>query len=402
MAAREDRRAARRRHGLRPGAVQASRGVLPATLRGVPDIHAHLDAQTRSYIRFTGELADLLAGLEMHPFRLRILGTAGCGKTLLATRFFDRFVAEGQRPLLACFNRPLAERLKSVVSPGGLVLTWFGLIDECLKDQGRPLDFTKQKGDALFWDHAAESVLDAPLPARWKFDALIVDEAQDLNEVWYETLRLFLRDGAHEIYLEDADQNIHGHEPPPVASLVRYRCRRNFRSPVSIARFIRRALPFEFESGNELPGLGVGVTTYSSTRSQQRALGKILADLVGAGFEHGDIVVLTARHLVSALGSKSVFAGMTQVGKLPLRRFTGEYDLFGNQILTDGKIRLDSLYRFKGQQAPAVVVVELDDELAASPGWQRALFTAMTRATVRLELLVHESAPLLGVLTAAQ
>ncbi len=368
----------------------------------VPDIHAHVEAQQRAYTRFTGELADLLDGLEMEPFRLRVLGTAGCGKSLLATRFFDRFAAAGQRPLLVCLNRPLAERLKSVVQPGGFVRTWFGLVDECLKDLGRPLDFTRQKGDSGFWDRAAESVLDMHLPDRWKFDALIVDEAQDLTDVWYQTLRLFLRDGAHEVYLEDPDQNVHGRAPLALDGFVRYRCRRNLRSPSSIARFIRSTLPFEFESANDLPGRGVGVTLYSSTQAQQRSLGRILAALVGAGFEHADIVVLTARHLVSSVGSPSVFAGMTQVGGLPLRRFTGDYDLFGNQLLTDGKIRLDSLFRFKGQEAPAVVVVELDDEFAANPEWQRALFTAMTRATVRLELLVCEGSRLSGALQGSQ
>jgi len=92
---------------------------------------------------------------------------------------------------------------------------------------------------------------------------------------------------------------------------------------------------------------------------------------------------------------------MSQIAKLPLRRFTGEYDMFGNQVLTDGKIRLDSLYRFKGQQAAAVIVVELDDEFASHDDWQRALFTAMTRATVRLELLVHESCRLRDTFAAA-
>ncbi len=368
----------------------------------VPDIHAHVDAQSRAYTRFTGGLADLLAGLEMEPFRLRILGTAGCGKTLLATRLFDRFAAAGQRPLLVCFNRPLAERLRSVIREGGLVRTWFGLVDECLKDQGRPLDFGSSKTDKAFWDRAAESVLDIPLPERWKFDALIVDEAQDLNDVWHQTLRLFLRDGAHEIYLEDADQNVHGQVPLALAGFTRYRCRRNFRSPISIATFIRGILPFKFETGNELPGLGVGITAYTNTRSQQRALAKVLSDLIGAGFEHGDIVVLTARHLHSGLGAPSAFAEISQVGKLKLRRFTGEYDLFGNQILTNGEIHLDSLYRFKGQQSPAVVVTDLDDEFAASPDWQCALFTALTRATVRLEILVDERSRLRDLLSTDQ
>jgi len=108
-----------------------------------------------------------------------------------------------------------------VVTPGGEVRTWFGLVDECLKDQGRPLAFTTGKTGTAFWDHAAESVLDQPMPESWKFNALIVDEAQDLNDSWYQTLRLFLREGAHEIYLEDPDQNVHRRAPLVLEDFVR-------------------------------------------------------------------------------------------------------------------------------------------------------------------------------------
>jgi hypothetical protein len=44
---------------------------------------------------------------------------------------------------------------------------------------------------------------------------------------------------------------------------VGYRCPLNYRSPESIARFIRNTLPFEFDLGNDLPGMGVGVHEYA-------------------------------------------------------------------------------------------------------------------------------------------
>ncbi len=52
----------------------------------VPDIQAHHAQQSRAYVRCSGPLADVLANLEMAPFRLRVRGTAGCGKSLMACR----------------------------------------------------------------------------------------------------------------------------------------------------------------------------------------------------------------------------------------------------------------------------------------------------------------------------
>lgn len=50
--------------------------------------------------------------------------------------------------------------------------------------------------------------------------------------------------------------------------------------------------------------------------------------------------------------------------------------------------------RFKGQQAPAVVLVDLDPMPDKLETFNRLLYSGMTRATVRLELLVKADNPL--------
>jgi len=71
-----------------------------------------------------------------------------------------------------------------------------------------------------------------------------------------------------------------------------------------------------------------------------------------------------------------------------LARFTNEYDLFGNQVVTQGRLRFESVYRFKGQQAPAVILIDVDPAAESLLHDLRVLFSGMTRATVRLELVV--------------
>jgi superfamily I DNA and RNA helicase len=128
----------------------------------------------------------------------------------------------------------------------------------------------------------------------------------------------------------------------------------------------------------------VTVTPYDRSEDQPKLVGKIVDGLLAQGFGYGDIAVVTMRS-----GRRSVFSGRARAGRHDLRQFTGEYDLFGNQVSTTGHLLLDSVHRFKGQQAPAVVLVDVDPDRASLELEQRRLFCGMTRATVKLDLLVR-------------
>jgi len=70
------------------------------------------------------------------------------------------------------------------------------------------------------------------------------------------------------------------------------------------------------------------------------------------------------------------------------------YDADNNQIYTNGQVLFDTVFRFKGQQAPAVILMDIDQRLSDSKRWQAVLYCGMTRAMVRLELLVQEGSGL--------
>lgn len=63
-------------------------------------------------IRLTEEQFDLLDNLNRNN-RVAVRGCAGSGKTFLAVEKARRLAEEGYRTLLTCFNRPLADHLKS-------------------------------------------------------------------------------------------------------------------------------------------------------------------------------------------------------------------------------------------------------------------------------------------------
>ena len=57
--------------------------------------------------------------------------------------------------------------------------------------------------------------------------------------------------------------------------------------------------------------------------------------------------------------------------------------------MTEGQLTFDSITRFKGQEAPAVIIVDIDPDPVDVEQDERLLLSGMTRATLRLELLVR-------------
>lgn len=379
-----------------PACAERIRAFLCERFDAVPDIHAHVDAQHTNFVRLTGGLVDVLDRIEMTPLRLRVSATAGNGKTHVARHFFNRAIEHGRNPLLLCFNRPLRERLKYTVNRGGLVETWYGFCRQVRDAFNQPLDFARGPADwSAFWREVVDSVqalaVNHTLESRWRFDTLIVDEAQDFDAEWYQTLHLFLGEDAEIVWLEDPNQNVRGAKPPELGEhrFVGYRSFVNFRSPVSIARVLQGAFPDRpMECANDLPGLGVKLTTYDDPADQPLLVGKAVNRLMGQGFSLNEIVILSCRGL-----KHSALADVERVANRTLARFTGDYDMHGEQLRTDGQILLDTVRRFKGQQSPAVILTDIE------PGGERiseALMVAycgMTRATVKLELLARRGNP---------
>jgi superfamily I DNA and RNA helicase len=351
----------------------------------VPDIHAHISAHETHFTRMRGGMLSLVRGLVMSPFRLWIDGVAGSGKSAVGRYYFDLALEQERQPLFVCFNRPLSERVKRATGKGGYVDTFYGLCASFLEERGQTIDYSQMTNGPNFWLGIQERVVDEPKPDSWLFDTLVVDEGQDFEPIWYDILQSFLRDDAAILWLQDPEQNIRQQEDIVLPSdFVGYRSPINHRSPDTIARFILRNLDVDFECGNDLPGLGVGISTYEESGEQAGIVAEIVRNLLKRGFGYEDIVVVSLRGISTAF-----FEGLQRIGGYSAKRFTGDYDELGNQVMSDGMLTLETIYRFKGQQAPAVILVDVDPDPTNRLRANRLLNAAMTRATVRLDIVMR-------------
>ena len=115
------------------------------------------------------------------------------------------------------------------------------------------------------------------------------------------------------------------------------------------------------------------------------ALNKCLLQHWASGFDPSEVVVL------SFTGSnKSETLNKIQLGGYMTKRSNG-FDQNSNAIWTDGDLVVDSIYRFKGQSAPKVILCEVDFEELTDKE-RRKLFVGMTRGQLGVDLVISERA----------
>ena len=374
-----------------PESVRELHEFFLSSLRIVPDVASYKSSQERVYRRLLSGLSDVIDNLEFELFRLRVTGTAGSGKTQVTLTFCDRMLAQGKKPLLLCFNRPLADKLREIARDGVTVNTYY---EFCLQMAGMadiPPDSPKFKEDD-FWPRVQDKVVDVASTESLKYDCLIVDEGQDFDAGWYEVIQLFLTEDAVQLWLEDPLQNLRDTDAVPLPGFVTYNETSNFRTPTNIARFIKQSLGQEFRQRNMLPGLGVQLFEYNKKPQLQGKLAHRINELVKAGFKLDDIAIISCCRMEAAALHET-----DQVGSHSIRRFTNEYDEQKNQIYTEGELIFDTIFRYKGQQAPVIILTDLDESLEVNERARKILYCAMTRATVLLELLVEKTCPWLDI-----
>jgi len=140
--------------------------------------------EDRELLRLTEQQFHLLDFLNRQR-RVSITGGAGTGKTVLALEKAKRLAREGFRVLLTCFNRPLADHLRRCA--GSIerltILSFHQLCWHFAKQAGIPLPDpgASTLTPDFFSANLPNAMLEALERVPDRFDAIVVDEGQDLH-----------------------------------------------------------------------------------------------------------------------------------------------------------------------------------------------------------------------------
>ncbi len=314
---------------------------------------------------------DMLARVR----RQAIYGAAGTGKTVLAMHKARALAAQGMRVLLTCYNKELGHQLHRALADTPNVVAWH-FHELCYELAGLDRRRTKAPSSdarARFFDHElASHLLTAAHRDGARFDALVVDEAQDFIAPWWQALHAWLVDpdrGVRYVFFDDA-QCLRADAAPVPGGDEALVLTTNWRNTAAIHRHLTQNTPHMRQAQCIAPE-GSPVTVEPMRPNAGRALRRVLQRVCAeGGVAPADVVVLTAR-----APQKSIWRDFAEV-LLPWKLTAGD---------EPGHVRLRGIRAFKGMEAKVVILTELDGE----PAETRLLlhYIGGSRATGLLVLL---------------
>jgi hypothetical protein len=178
--------------------------------------------------------------------RVEVRGGAGSGKTFMALEQARRLANRGQRVALLCYSHGLASFLKRITAGWNRRLRP-GYVGE-FHDLGiawgaahGPDESQRDAATEQFFEHALPAQmleLANNLPDGHRFDSIVIDEAQDFADSWWEPLLAALRDPeTGGIYVfSDEGQRVFDRKGTPPVPLVPLLLEQNIRNTRQIAR----------------------------------------------------------------------------------------------------------------------------------------------------------------------
>ena len=356
-------------------------GALVPHLLPLPTLADVIKAEGRVQDFTSAALLDHLTQ-NLSRGRYHLQGGPGSGKSLLGRQVTRLWAAEGRRVLVVAFNRALTYATQSALDDliredRVLVSTYHDLAVNLLGEAGRVPIF--EQPEIFFNKDVPESLAallgeTGPRPER-QWDALVVDEAQDLEPAWVRPLLGLLRDPERDpiLLLEDSAQSLFREACHDLGQP--WRLDLSLRQHPAIRRAACLALPdCGWAPPDGVPDDGAVLFQRSQPDSWKRDLAAHLSALAQEGITPSQVLVL-APHRPQTLGLKDgQVLGPWRLNAVPDWWEKDRAD----------QVRMGTVHAYKGLEADVVIYL--------APGYRhpeapRLAYTAYSRARHRLIVL---------------
>ncbi|MCP5241507.1 MAG: ATP-binding domain-containing protein [Zoogloeaceae bacterium] len=361
--------------------------ILCRSIEVRPILRAAVDDTEEQRIRLTANQAKVFRTIGGRR-RAVVSGGAGTGKTVLAVEKAKALANAGLRVMLLCYNRPLADSLAIGLRDEPLIRaqSYHQLCDQRIRE-------ANQKGHDILKD-AIEAYpgmdtqhrFDVQMPyalalsadvLEERFDALVVDEAQDFSDEYWLGLEMLLRDqeNSHLFIFIDENQALYPRKAKLPVEDEPFYLTNNCRNTAPI-----HEAGYSFYKGvtidpPELLGQDVIWTGLDKVEAQADAVAKRVHQWLHVeGLKPEEVAVLVAKRPKGRL-----YELLTERKAAAEAEWAFEAHGRGRCVL------VDTVARFKGLEAHAVILW-VGDEIADDAQWE-TLYVGTTRAKSLLSIV---------------
>lgn len=360
--------------------VDQVRSFLNNEFKVTPDLNVLKGQLSKTIKQLSEGMANWVPRISAPSGIVHIKATAGSGKTQLALRLLNDAAQSKHKSLYVCFNRTLADHISKIAPVSSKVTNFHELCIDQYKRQVGTVDFSL----TTIFELAVEHYLTSTHQIEPIYDLIVIDEAQDFQPDWISSVTVMLKPEGKLYLMEDPDQCLYPRDNFDIADSVVITCDDNYRSPQSICQLVNAFSLASSQVVSHSPYKGdfPEFYVYADDASIIKQTEEAIEALLEKGFELSDIVVLTGRGRV-----KSKILSQANIGKFMINKFTGRYTEDGEPIWSNGDIRAETVYRFKGQSSPAIVFTEIEFEEMTDIE-RNKLFVGITRAQMAVELVL--------------
>ena len=325
------------------------------------------EMESRARVAPTAFQEMLMESITRNP-RMQIEGVAGSGKSLLVQWETRRLAREGKRVAVLCYNDLLAEQMRQNFKSLGLdesqaVATSFHKLAakyaRIAKVAGVPR--REPEDDAAkseYYDAVVASLPGALKTLRDKkknlfFDALVIDEGQDFENRWLDSVLQLLKDpqkGTVRFFYDPnqtiyKDRDVLGNRT--IGAMPVMVLKRGFRCTKRILEWVHDTTDIRIPCYENTPeGRPVDVRTYTEPKEQEELLLKEIERLHKKGVTFEDILVVSLRSRRNS-------------GLASLNNDTFRWSDISDS-LNGAVINIVSAYRYKGLDKRVVILTDLE------------------------------------------
>jgi hypothetical protein len=374
---------------LGPKLVRVIENILCSSINVGPVMRAAMDDIEGQRVKLTANQSKIFRIIGGRR-RVIISGGAGTGKTVLAAERAKSLTDDGLDVLLLCYNRPLADALANSLRTYQRikVRSFHQLCDERVRQSA-------SAGTDIWADaveaYPGENEFDVQMPyalalsgdiLEEKFDAILVDEAQDFSDEYWFGIESLLRkqEEGHLYIFLDENQTLYSRKGELPIQDEPFYLTNNCRNTSQIHKVGYRFYKGATIDLPELSGTDVIWHSKEKAETQADAISERVNHLIHV--EHlkpEDLVVLVAKkpkeHLYILLEQRRENAGVDW-----------SFEVHGKKNC----VLVDTVARFKGLEAQAVILW-VGDELANENRWETA-YVGATRAKSALSIVGSQKA----------